>query len=129
MRQKLPVQSHLLVKHFRDVGKAGKFRVKTQKPAMPSPFCKRLEHRVRSAKHRPIWQYEMNRLFQVCARNFWKTNRNLLFLEREIIDSVARGILPTRNPSTAELAIAVKNQERFRRRRLNPYFVRHNSIW
>jgi hypothetical protein len=55
----------------------------------------------------------MHGLLQFSAWNFGKTPGDFLVLERKIIDGVARGVLPTGDPSAAELAIAVKNHQWF----------------
>src|SRR5437868_781994 len=100
--------------HRRD---AGKVVVHYQRPPMPGTVSERPKHRLGTAVNLTFGLDELDGLRKTFRRYFWKLRGDARVLRRQVIDAVLCGLLPAGDPKLAEVAIAVIDEQRFRRRR------------
>ena len=122
------MQRHFIIEQFAHVGKSRHLPVKTQQPAVPAALGQGTKHRFRPAADGAVGQDQVDGLLQVLAGNFGKPAGQRFVLEWKIIHRLAGGVFPTRDPTAAELAIAVKDQQRFGRRRLNGKLLQQRGV-
>ena len=58
---------------------------------------------------------ELHRLRALLTSQFGKTRRDSRVLEGDIFDTITGALLPPRDPATAEIAVAVEDQDGFGR--------------
>ena len=95
-------------------GYTGESRQMLVAPAHPFSaglFSERTEHRVSAAGDGSIRLNELDGPSEILLRYFRKKFGN--GLKRSVFDCVPRNLFPSFNPSEAEEALAVENQERF----------------
>jgi hypothetical protein len=86
---------------------------------MPSALAQGAEDGLGAAADRAVRQDEMDGLLEVGQGDFGELGGDGWVLEGEIIDRAGGGEFPAGDPTAAELAIAVKDQQGPGRGRLN----------
>src|SRR5437588_597169 len=87
-------------------------------PISPSICTQSETNAIRKIK--PRARKNHHRALKLFARNFWKPF--VAFLGCGVVDRIARDLTPALDPAPAEMAFAVPDNERLRRRIINAYW-------
>ena len=98
-----------------------------QRPAAFRIVGQRAENRVRAGMNQAVGFNELDGGVELFGRNFRELLRDARVLRRKIIHGVTGHLLPAPDPERAEIAITVKNHERFWRRRGNADAAGHDG--
>ena len=102
--------------------------VTVDQPLSVRPVRARAKNCFRSAVNRAVGLDQLHRRFKSRLRNFRKLRRHARILIRNIVDVIARDLLPSTDPPPAKPAVAVVNQQRLRRRRSHLHSGFHGGV-
>src|SRR5439155_13840586 len=88
-----------------------------QRTALFRVVSERAKDCFRPAVNRAVRLDEMDCRFELLPRKFRELLSDTGSLKRKILNGIAGGLLPAADPERAEVAVAVENHQRLRRRR------------
>jgi len=122
-----PIFRDQAVGPFSEVGQRRHFFVTTQRPLPVGIVRPRAENGLRTGINQAIGFDEHDGRVKLVAGNFGKLRGDARVLGGQVIHAVAGHLLPAADPQRAEIAVAVKNQQRPGRRRGDADATLHDS--
>ena len=122
-----PIFSDQAVGPFSEVGQRRRFFVTTQRPLPVGIARQRAENGLRTGINQAVGFDELDGSVKLPAGNFGKLRCNVRVLGGQVVHAVAGHLLPAADPQRAEIAVAVKNQQRLGRRRGDADATLHDS--
>src|SRR6266404_7449428 len=98
------------VQEFGDVRDAGNVLVEPEGPTLARRDGQRAEDRFGSRIDMSVRVDKLDCLLALLASQFGKAFSDTCVLERDVLDAIAGALLPTGDPATAEIAVAVEDQ-------------------